>query len=308
MDTENEITLSIPYASEGTENQQGTTTHSELEAETKATPVDVTPVEKGMEVQHDSSEVKLEEVNGDKQVENSTDKSEEHQKEPNATSDSAKGEHKEGEDDSHEIGENEEEEEEGEEEEKKGTKKKGGKRKGKKGKRGSANSTPKKEDNNRRRSTRNKGKEDDPTKKQKIDDDEDEDMEDEEDNKLYCVCRKAYDGSFMVACDSCLEWYHPSCIGFTEDKLKKMKKYICDKCKPNSDSNGSDVLKRKDEIEKKLEKLHKELDDVNRRVIEDQEKKRNKSPLRKNKGGAFILFTLISFSTFVLLFNFSFCK
>ena len=136
--------------------------------------------------------------------------------------------------------ENEEEGEGEEESDKKETKKKGGKRKGKKGKR---NSTPKKEGdnsnntpNNRRRSSRNKNSKDDvensPAKKQKVEDDEDEEME--EDNKLYCICRKPYDGSFMVACDSCLEWYHPTCIGSTEEKLKKMKKYICDKCKPSS--------------------------------------------------------------------------
>ena len=33
---------------------------------------------------------------------------------------------------------------------------------------------------------------------------------------VYCVCRQPYDAlRFMIGCDSCLEWYHPECIGLT---------------------------------------------------------------------------------------------
>merc|ERR1712226_1647121 len=28
---------------------------------------------------------------------------------------------------------------------------------------------------------------------------------------LFCVCRKEDDGTFMIGCDECEEWYHPRC-------------------------------------------------------------------------------------------------
>lgn len=34
----------------------------------------------------------------------------------------------------------------------------------------------------------------------------------------YCTCRKPDDGSFMICCDQCQEWYHGHCIGITETK------------------------------------------------------------------------------------------
>ena len=32
--------------------------------------------------------------------------------------------------------------------------------------------------------------------------------------RLYCVCRRPWDGQeFMIACDSCHEWFHAGCVG-----------------------------------------------------------------------------------------------
>ena len=50
------------------------------------------------------------------------------------------------------------------------------------------------------------------------------------DTQLYCLCRRPDDGTFMVACDTCPEWYHPICIGIPEVELQAMTKYICVKC------------------------------------------------------------------------------
>ena len=38
------------------------------------------------------------------------------------------------------------------------------------------------------------------------------------------------------------------------------------------------MLRRKDDIEKKLAKLHQELDDVNRQISEEREKQKKQSP------------------------------
>jgi hypothetical protein len=36
--------------------------------------------------------------------------------------------------------------------------------------------------------------------------------------KQYCWCRGADDGSPMVQCDGCDEWFHSSCMGLTKQK------------------------------------------------------------------------------------------
>lgn len=34
---------------------------------------------------------------------------------------------------------------------------------------------------------------------------------------LYCVCRQPYDESqFYVGCDGCEDWFHPLCVGTTQ--------------------------------------------------------------------------------------------
>ena len=45
----------------------------------------------------------------------------------------------------------------------------------------------------------------------------------------YCICRRPFDG-FMIACDTCDDWFHGSCIGVTESKAGKTEKYVCLRC------------------------------------------------------------------------------
>ncbi|GKY97092.1 hypothetical protein MPSEU_000667700 [Mayamaea pseudoterrestris] len=45
----------------------------------------------------------------------------------------------------------------------------------------------------------------------------------------YCICRRPFDG-FMIACDSCDDWFHGPCIGITESKAGKTEKYVCIRC------------------------------------------------------------------------------
>ncbi|KAJ3325178.1 hypothetical protein HDV06_004968 [Boothiomyces sp. JEL0866] len=35
--------------------------------------------------------------------------------------------------------------------------------------------------------------------------------------QIYCICRQADDGSFMIQCDDCKEWFHGNCVGIQEE-------------------------------------------------------------------------------------------
>ena len=45
--------------------------------------------------------------------------------------------------------------------------------------------------------------------------------------QVYCYCRMRYDGSKMICCDSCEEWYHLRCI--KTDSID-VDKWFCDNC------------------------------------------------------------------------------
>jgi len=47
----------------------------------------------------------------------------------------------------------------------------------------------------------------------------------------YCVCRGYDDGSFMIACDSCYDWFHGKCVGVTESDADTFEYYRCPRCK-----------------------------------------------------------------------------
>jgi len=67
-------------------------------------------------------------------------------------------------------------------------------------------------------------------------------------DQLYCVCRKPYDPEiFMIACDSCDEWYHGSCINLTEDQAADIKTYICQNCREDieREENTADKSKKR---------------------------------------------------------------
>lgn len=50
----------------------------------------------------------------------------------------------------------------------------------------------------------------------------------EDGGKRYCICRGPSDGSFMLGCELCDEWFHGRCVGVSEDQEED---YICDSCK-----------------------------------------------------------------------------
>ncbi|KAJ1032358.1 hypothetical protein NDA18_001844 [Ustilago nuda] len=72
--------------------------------------------------------------------------------------------------------------------------------------------------------------------------------DEEEDDKEYCICRGKDDGTFMISCERCNEWYHTKCIGITQKAAKKLEEYICEAClqkdpKKKTASNPAKALK-----------------------------------------------------------------
>ncbi|KAJ7116023.1 hypothetical protein C8R44DRAFT_587834, partial [Mycena epipterygia] len=47
---------------------------------------------------------------------------------------------------------------------------------------------------------------------------------------IYCLCRKGDDGSPMVNCGQCDEWYHFACINLSEQTAEDINVYICPSC------------------------------------------------------------------------------
>ena len=53
-------------------------------------------------------------------------------------------------------------------------------------------------------------------------------------NKLWCICQKTHNNRFMIACDTCSEWFHGSCVGISAKKGKEIEdngyEWTCPKC------------------------------------------------------------------------------
>ncbi|MES9880179.1 MAG: RNase H-like domain-containing protein [Sedimenticola sp.] len=60
----------------------------------------------------------------------------------------------------------------------------------------------------------------------------------EADDKLYCSCKKPWEGRFMIMCEYCDEWFHGSCVNVTASDALNIDKYRCAGCargRPTSD-------------------------------------------------------------------------
>jgi transposase InsO family protein len=58
-------------------------------------------------------------------------------------------------------------------------------------------------------------------------------------DKLYCLCRKPWNGRFMIACDFCDEWYHGACVNISPTEALEIPKYKCTPCKGNTRSDAN---------------------------------------------------------------------
>ena len=57
----------------------------------------------------------------------------------------------------------------------------------------------------------------------------------EQDPTLYCYCRQpAVEGVLMVSCEACSDWFHPACVGLTEEEASTLPTWLCAGCGPGS--------------------------------------------------------------------------
>lgn len=52
----------------------------------------------------------------------------------------------------------------------------------------------------------------------------------EQPESLYCVCRQKDDGTFMICCDECSDWFHGKCVGILERDAKFVDNFVCPNC------------------------------------------------------------------------------
>jgi len=65
----------------------------------------------------------------------------------------------------------------------------------------------------------------------------DETDEDDDEEQEYCVCRRGNDGSPMICCSHCDEWFHFKCIGLNKRAADRLDEYICQGCQAKEPGN-----------------------------------------------------------------------
>nr|XP_022309957.1 set1 complex component spp1-like [Crassostrea virginica] len=46
----------------------------------------------------------------------------------------------------------------------------------------------------------------------------------------YCLCKSTRPAGLMVQCNTCKDWFHPKCVGETEEHVKTIPTYHCPDC------------------------------------------------------------------------------
>lgn len=61
----------------------------------------------------------------------------------------------------------------------------------------------------------------------------------EDKGRRYCLCGGANDGSFMLGCDKCENWFHGRCVGVDKETGNKLESWHCPSCKGEGVSDDS---------------------------------------------------------------------
>lgn len=62
--------------------------------------------------------------------------------------------------------------------------------------------------------------------------------DDDSTEELCAICGigETDEAAEWIGCDVCLKWYHLECVGLTKSRADRIKKYICNLCKPDNNT------------------------------------------------------------------------
>ncbi|CAH9081623.1 unnamed protein product [Cuscuta epithymum] len=56
---------------------------------------------------------------------------------------------------------------------------------------------------------------------------------------VYCKCELPYNpDQWMIQCEECKDWYHPSCVGMSVEQTKELDQYVCSDCVSDQNVNN----------------------------------------------------------------------
>lgn len=90
------------------------------------------------------------------------------------------------------------------------------------------------------------------------------DESDEDDDGEYCVCRTGNDGTPMICCSQCDEWFHFKCIGLSKRAAERLDEYVCEACQAQKRTKDDD-----DEYEAKQDEAEQDEAEQNEAEQED---------------------------------------
>ena len=74
-------------------------------------------------------------------------------------------------------------------------------------------------------------------------------------NKLWCTCQQTHNNRFMIACDTCSEWFHGSCVDIKPKKGKEIEdnglEWNCPKCPKFSEGVAIKSMKPNPKLQKR---------------------------------------------------------
>ncbi|EPQ26463.1 uncharacterized protein PFL1_06111 [Pseudozyma flocculosa PF-1] len=61
-------------------------------------------------------------------------------------------------------------------------------------------------------------------------DEDQDDQDDDADDAVYCICKGKDDGTPMISCEGCHDWFHFSCVKLTKRAARNLSEYLCPSC------------------------------------------------------------------------------